>query len=756
MKTALLVSFLSFTILTFGNNDRDIIKQIDDVNSSALVLFKNKEIVKSFKEFIIAKTLSDSIQDSYGSAFANYNLGNIYNLMENYESAKEHYFLSLKGAKQIDDAYLVASVFKNLAELYKEEENFEKAHQYFMNALESASNNNSYQRLSEADLLETVQFEVWLNLSELYINKGNFEDALLNLLKVGAYIKSNTVNSTEESFYNYIYGTYYLHKELYNNANIKFKKAIKIITENEGDTDYMLLSKVYKQQSISLVKLGNNAGAFLNLLEHTKAKDKYLNEEKVRQNLILNSKFLIEDYKNNAKKANSERLLQIEVADKIKKVNSIVIITLILLLISLIFICIGYFSKRQLSSKLELRNKQLEIAKNEAIRSSELKTKFISNVSHELRTPLYGVVGITSLLLENSTLGKRDKKYIKSLKHSGDYLLNLINDILQFGKIEAQKIELKNTSVNLKSTLENIVNSFDYKLQETNNHLKVSIDNTIPEVIKCDKVRLSQVIINLVGNSIKFTTNGIIALRVKLLKTEGELVSLCFEIEDNGVGIPKSKFDTIFDNFSQLKDSNVNYQGTGLGLSITKKIIELFKSEIKLESEEGVGTKFSFVIDFEIDDFQTENKLQEHNLNKIKSLVNHNETSHILLAEDNKINQIVTKKLLEKQNYTCTIVENGREAIFEAKNNSYDLILMDINMPIMNGNDATETIRGFDENIAIIALTAADIEEVKQNYLEIGYNEVITKPFDNYEFYQTINDCIQNSKKKKIINTQAS
>ena len=222
MKTALLVSFLSFTILTFGNNDRDIIKQIDDVNSSALVLFKNKEIVKSFKEFIIAKTLSDSIQDSYGSAFANYNLGNIYNLMENYESAKEHYFLSLKGAKQIDDAYLVASVYKNLAELYKEEENFEKAHQYFMNALESASNNNSYQRLSEADLLETVQFEVWLNLSELYINKGNFEDALLNLLKVGAYIKSNTVNSTEESFYNYIYGTYYLHKELYNNANIKF------------------------------------------------------------------------------------------------------------------------------------------------------------------------------------------------------------------------------------------------------------------------------------------------------------------------------------------------------------------------------------------------------------------------------------------------------------------------------------------------------------------------------------------------------
>ncbi|MFV9551970.1 response regulator [Algibacter sp. PT7-4] len=756
MKTILLVGFLSITILSFGKNDRDVIKEIDDINSSALVSFKNKDIVKSFKEFLIAKTLSDSIQDAYGSAFANYHIGNIYNLMENYESAKSYYFLSLKQAKQIEDNYLISSAYKNIAALYKDNKKFAKAHQYLKYALKAISKHN-LQRTSDEVLLKTVEFQVRLSLCDLYINTGNYQEALINLLKAGNFIKKNNISPALQGHYNYIYGTYYANKALYNNANAKFIKAVSLIENDGGDTDYMLLSKVHKQLSISLAKSGNNADAFLNLLKHNSYKEKFLSQEKVKQNLIVNSKFLIEDYKNNAEKANTEKLHQIEIANKIKRVNSIVIVVSILLLISLVIICFGYISKRKLSSKLALRNKQLEIARNEALKSSELKTKFISNVSHELRTPLYGVVGITSLLLENSTLGARDKKYIKSLKYSGDYLLNLINDILQFGKMEANKIELKNTSVNLKSTLENIVNSFDYKLQETNNHLKVSFDSDIPKTIKCDKVRLSQVLINLIGNSIKFTTNGTINLRVKLIKTYGAMVSLGFEVEDNGVGIPKNKFESIFENFSQLKDSNINYQGTGLGLSITKKLIELFKSEIKLESQEGVGTKFSFIIDFEKDEIKnnyTNNK--QSNLKAIKSLVNTNEKCNILLAEDNKINQVVTKKLLEKQHYKCTIVENGRDALYEAKNGTYDLILMDINMPIMNGNEATETIRAFNKDIPIIALTAADIEEVKQNYLDIGYNQVITKPFDNYEFYQTINDNIQNSKKKSYVNTQAS
>ena len=503
------------------------------------------------------------------------------------------------------------------------------------------------------------------------------------------------------------------------------------------------------QLSISLAKSGKSTEAYITLLEHNSYKDKLLNEEKNRQDLIIKSKFLIEDYKNEANTANAERLQQLEIANKFKKINSAIFITLLLLMGSVIVIYKSYNTKRKLSKSLEVKNNELEIAKNEALKSSELKSNFISNVSHELRTPLYGVVGISSLLLENNSLNNRDKKHLKSLKYSGDYLLNLINDILQVGKMEANKIELKNVSVNLKDLLGDIVNSFNYRLEETNNEIKISIDNYVPEHIKCDKVRLSQILINLIGNSVKFTSNGVIHLRVILLSLDTNNVGLCFEIEDNGIGIAKEKFDMIFDNFSQLEDSNVNYQGTGLGLSITKNLIELFKSEIKLESEVGAGTKISFEVDFELDkdktkiisDFDTTANKVENSENKYR----------ILVAEDNKINQVVTKNLLKKHGYLYTIVKNGQEALEEVKSNQYDLVLMDINMPVMDGNEATMAIRKFNEFLPIIALTAADIDEIGQKCKSIGYSDIIIKPFDNYEFFQVINQNIQNSQKESCI-----
>src|SRR5690606_38385174 len=363
-------------------------------------------------------------------------------------------------------------------------------------------------------------------------------------------------------------------------------------------------------------------------------------------------------------------------------------ITLLVLCASLIAVYTSYNSKIRLNDKLKVRNEELQLSKDDALKATELKSKFISNVSHELRTPLYGVVGISSLLLNNSNLSNRDMKLLKSLKYSGDYLLNLINDILQVSKMENQKVELKNTSVNLKELLEGIANTFEYRLQETNNKIRVFIDNYVPEYIKCDNVRLSQVLINLIGNSIKFTESGTIYLRARLLDIDDNKVGLRFEVEDDGIGIPQEKFNVIFNNFSQLEaDNNFNYQGTGLGLSITKKLIELFESKIELESEVGKGSKFSFNVNFEIDNNRT--NIVSDSSKSQNSLVVETKKRRILVAEDNKINQIVTKNLLNKEGYLCTIVNNGLEAIEQIKNNNFDLILMDINMPLMNGNEAT-------------------------------------------------------------------
>ena len=749
MKANLLICFLCISMLAFGKKDRETIQKIDDINSSALSFYNNKEIVKSFKEFIKARALSDSIQDYYGYAIANYNLGNIYSLMENYKSAEESYWWALEALKSVNDNDLVSGSYFNLGKIYKKRDEQNKAIEYFKEALKYALKND-FQLGTENKQIRNLIFDIRINLAELYIDKNNLEQALINLLKIQEYLKIVPVSQNVEGCFKYIYGTYYARKELYNSANTEFKEAIALLEANKEGVDLSLLSKVNMQLSISLAKSGKSAEAYLVLLEHNKYKEQLIDEKKLEQAEITKSKLLIEDYKNNAYLANIERLEQLEIANRIKKINGIIIISLILLLISIVIIYIGYVSKGRLSRTLKERNNELEKAKDEALKSSELKTKFISNVSHELRTPLYGVVGITSLLLDSSSLNNRDRKYLKSLKYSGDYLLNLINDILQVGKMESEKVELQKVSVNLERLLEDISNSFEYRMVETNNKIKITIDNHVPEHIICDNVRLSQVLINLIGNSIKFTTNGTINLRVILLNLGSKNVGLRFEVEDNGIGIPKEKFDSIFDNFSQLKDSNVNYQGTGLGLSITKNLVELFNSKIELKSTEGVGTMFSFEVDFEIDQKANQTVFSYENSRNI--LEEPNEQYEILIAEDNKINQVVTKNLLEKKGYSCTIVQNGKEAFREVSCKNYDLVLMDINMPIMSGNEATQAIREFNAAIPIIALTAADIDEIKLMYKGVGYTDVVIKPFDNYEFFQVIAKHIQNYKRGGRLN----
>jgi len=485
------------------------------------------------------------------------------------------------------------------------------------------------------------------------------------------------------------------------------------------------------------------------LLKHNLSRESFINEEKVKQENIAKSKFYNAEYKRVARLANNERFLQEQAASKMQRINLIITLGIFLLLVSFVTLYKNYLSKRKLSGILEARNKQLEVARDQAEKSSQLKSNFISNVTHELRTPLYGVVGLTSMLLKSDDISVNDSKFIKSLKFSGDYLLNLINDILQVGKIESGKVELQMASVNLKVLLENIIDSFEYRSQESNNEIILSIDENLPEFIKCDNVRLSQVLINLIGNSIKFTKNGMVWLSIEVLEFVDKSVNLRFVVKDNGTGIPKDQQERIFENFSQVnEESNTHYQGTGLGLSIARHLVGLFNSKIELVSELGVGSEFSFNATFEID-YDMKLESPSSNDKDINKNLQMQEKYMILIAEDNKINQIVTQNILQKGNFDCEIVENGLEALNAVReNNIYDLVLMDLNMPIMNGIESLKEIRKFNKNIPIIALTAADIEEVKNDYSNMGFNDIVTKPFDNFEFYQKITVCIQQYKLK--------
>ncbi|WP_346882725.1 response regulator [uncultured Algibacter sp.] len=746
MKTILLVCFLCVSTLSIAQNDKEIINKIDNINTKALQLYDNKEIVNALQLINESKKLSESINDTYGSALANFTQGQIYNAIQEYDAAESRFLASLKSSMEIKDNYLTANSYIHLGRLYKNTKSFEQLHAYYRNALHYAALQD-VKNHSNQDASERLLFEAHIGLCQTFLENNLIEKGLTYLLRAETHLNNYESSKAAQSSLKYVEGLYFVKKELYSNASKKFNEALELIKDdNNLDIEAsLLLIDIYEKLAFALEKQGLNSKAITALLQYNSYKNTFANEAYRNRKAVAKSKFLIEDYKKDAELANSERIEQLQITNKVKTLNIIISIALFLLLISLVTLYRSYMSKQKLTNTLKFQNRELELARNEALKSSELKSKFISNVTHELRTPLYGVVGITSLLLDKNHMGEKDNKLLSSLKYSGDYLLNLINDILQVSKIESQKIILKHTSVCIRPLIKNIVDSFEFKLKETNNKINVMIDEQLPEFILCDKVRLSQILINLIGNSIKFTESGYIHLRLIIDEIDSEYVNLRFEVEDTGRGIPQDNFDSIFDNFSQLdENNNINYQGTGLGLSITKNLIELFDSEIELRSEVGIGSMFAFIINFKIDKTAKSQSISD-NSSKRKSSV---KQYKILVAEDNKINQIVTQNLLKKADYACTVVANGLEALNEAKNNKYDLILMDINMPVMNGEDATKKIREFNSQIPIIALTASDVGSINMDSNETYFNDIIYKPFDNYEFYQVIETNIQLYKSK--------
>ncbi|MEM6866579.1 MAG: response regulator, partial [Bacteroidota bacterium] len=367
----------------------------------------------------------------------------------------------------------------------------------------------------------------------------------------------------------------------------------------------------------------------------------------------------------------------------------------------------------------------------------EAKTNFLSTVTHELRTPLYAVTGLTHLLLEENP-ADHQKEHLKSLKFSGDYLLNFINDILQINKIDADKLEPLNIEFKLEKVLTDVVDSLQSNANENSTTLILDYDSNIPQQLLGDPLKLSQVFMNLVGNALKFTKEGKVEVIAKLLRKEEDQVTLYFEVKDNGIGISEQQQKSIFESFEQGSvQINREYGGTGLGLTIVKSLLGLFDSKIHLESEVGHGSSFFFEMDLKRDTNALEEVAFELNPEEFdfKGL-------HVLVVEDNKINQVITKKMLNKKEITCDIANNGNQAIDLAKTNAYDAILMDIHMPGISGEEATRQIRKFDLEIPIIALTAISLDDSLESFYQAGCNDVVTKPFKPEVFYQKIGENI--------------
>ncbi len=389
----------------------------------------------------------------------------------------------------------------------------------------------------------------------------------------------------------------------------------------------------------------------------------------------------------------------------------------------------GFF--RDITNRKIIDN-EIREAKVIAEKSAKAKTIFLSNMSHEIRTPLNVILGLTGILQKSDFSNPHiDKKNLDGIQFSAENLLILINDILDFSKIEAGKLTLHNTDFSLKELITNISRGFKIKADEKGLKYTMLIDPSVPKFIIGDQLRLNQILINLIGNAIKFTQTGEITIQVKTEKSSTKGITINFSVKDTGVGIPKNKLKNIFESFYQVHKPGKNkIEGTGLGLSISKQLIELQGGVLKAESKPGVGSTFDFSITYTKSDFRS---TEINRKNTTMSENNHNLSGvKVLIVEDNKMNQFFIKQLFSNWHIDAHIADNGMIALEKLKNFTYDLILMDMHMPVMDGPETTEIIRNSNDDktnkIPIIACSADVFPESKKKAIESGMNFYLTKP----------------------------
>jgi CheY-like chemotaxis protein len=354
-------------------------------------------------------------------------------------------------------------------------------------------------------------------------------------------------------------------------------------------------------------------------------------------------------------------------------------------------------------------------------------------MSHEIRTPMNAIIGFTKVVLKTELTSKQ-KEYLSAIKMSGDALIVLINDILDLAKVDAGKMVFEQVPFKMHQSIKAMLHVFETKIQEKNLELVTQYDPTIPEVLLGDSVRLHQIILNLVSNAVKFTTNGKITVSVRKLTEDEEKVTIEFAVSDTGIGIPENKITSVFENFQQASSGTSRlYGGTGLGLAIVKQLVEPQGGTVTVKSNVNEGSTFSFILDFPktTADAVTDTAILE--------LDSKNKDIKVLVVEDMALNQLLMKTLLDDFGFERDIAENGQIAIEKLKTKSFDVILMDLQMPVMNGFEATEHIRKkLNSKIPIIALTAdvttVDLEKCKA----VGMNDYIAKPVDERLLYSKI------------------
>lgn len=710
------IFFLNSVLYSQASENTDSIVYYSNLSKSSVLNNKYRNALLYTQKAI---NYSKAIRDTQAQANQTYNLGKIYFDVQKYNDAIETFYKSNALYKNLKPTSTLAYSNYYLGVSYVQNANFADAEICF---------NEAQTLFNTLKITDTAEI---LALQRGIIRKatGNIEEAS-SIFKTIIAKPDNSIilNSKAEALYQI--GTIEAEKNRYNLALNYLNKALELNEKNKNleqkSAILLALSNVYE-------KMLDKNNAYTYLKQHLNLKESI--------SILNNERLGIDDYE---KFKESERLKELiqqknedkqqEKASKFSKLISILAIALISIL-SLLSLSLykNNIIRTQSNLMLKEKNKELEIAKEKAETASNARSEFLSTVSHELRTPLNAINGITHLLLEEKPK-KSQMNYLSSLKFSGDYLTKFINEILEINKIDSNKLEIEYINFNLKQLLANIQNSLKELASVNNNKFNLEIDAAIPDYLIGDPTKLSQIMMNLINNALKFTKNGSVSVIAKLDSLEEKNATLYFEVIDTGIGIPADKLQSVFDSFSQGSiEINRKYGGTGLGLTIVKKLIKILGGRINLKSIVGKGSTFSFTLQFEkgTEAIKKQEKIKTYDDSLLKN-------KKILLVEDNKINQMITEKMLRNKGILCETIDNGEDAIEKAKNNIYDLILMDVHLPGINGTIATKEIRKFDTKTPVIALTAISLDENREILLSFGMNDVITKPFIPEEFYTII------------------
>ena len=712
--------------LAIANEIGDLDRMTSCLNGLAYCFYNQGQFVEAVDHVKQSLRLSDEMNDDYGTAWGLNAIGSIYSSQGDEEKALEYYLKGLEINERIGDKSSIAYSLRNIGNFYYKLGDKVTAMDFYERTLTIGEELNDKRNIAYS----------LSSIGEIHEDRGEFIEAL-NCYQESLTLAREIGNKDMECELLLDIGSLHMDRGNYTLGIKECKKSFKLALDIGSVDDQLAAAKcLYK----SYKELGNNAQALEYFELFHILNDSLKLEETARslQNMEFNNKMFADSVQHAEDKRIMEQAYQEELLRKDQTRNIIFISGIIML-----FIAGGLYNRMQFIRKA---NARLEKEKDRAEKSEQFKQQFLANMSHEIRTPMNAIKGMIDILIRRKPKVDQ-KKYLNGIKESSNSLLILINDILDLSKIEVGKIELELIPFSITDIIKNVDTIMRFKAEEKGLLLKSDIPTEIP-VIVGDPSRFQQIIINLVGNAIKFTEKGTVTTSVKLEDAEidGHIVAHIM-VSDTGIGISSNQIKKVFNSFEQAyTDTSRIYGGTGLGLSITKKLIELHNGKIWVESKVGKGSQFHFTIPYLLC-YKKENLETDSIISDTDELSQQLKGVKVLLVEDNEFNAVVAKEELEDSidDTSIIVAENGAKAVEVLKNNDFDIVLMDVQMPIMNGYEATKEIREFSNqksNIPIIAMTANVLKEEVELCYKAGMNDFISKPFETEVLIQKIHKLV--------------